>query len=151
MHKTPRENAHSASPAPRWLNGQRCSNPPLDQLLDPPSEKPSCCVEGPLDLLETADSEPPQKVTPELVYREYTQRIYRVALRMVGNEADAEDVTQEVLLQVVRKLDTFRGESSLATWLYRVTANAALALRRKRASCRERQVDGPVNGYAGEG
>jgi RNA polymerase sigma-70 factor (ECF subfamily) len=60
---------------------------------------------------------------------------------MLCNETDAEDVTQEVLLQVVRKIDTFRGESSLGTWLHRVTANAALALRRKRATCRERQLD----------
>jgi len=41
---------------------------------------------------------------------------------------------------VVRRLDTFRGESSLHTWLYRVTVNAVLALRRKRAGCREWQV-----------
>src|SRR5438309_6045189 len=52
---------------------------------------------------------------------------------MLGNDADAEDVTQEVLLQLVRKLDTFRGESALPTWLHRVTVNAALSYRRKRA------------------
>src|SRR5262249_12364215 len=50
-----------------------------------------------------------------------------------SNDADVEDVTQNVLLQVVRKLDTFRGESDLSTWLHRVTVNAALAHRRKQA------------------
>jgi RNA polymerase sigma-70 factor (ECF subfamily) len=74
----------------------------------------------------------------EAIYRQFSPRVYALAMRMLGNEADAEDVTQEVLLQVVRRLDTFRGESSLPTWLYRVTVNAVLALRRKRATARER-------------
>jgi RNA polymerase sigma-70 factor, ECF subfamily len=76
---------------------------------------------------------PPPTLTPELVFREYAPRIYNLARRMLGNDADAEDVTQDVLLQVVRKLDTFRGESQLGTWLHRVTVNAALAHRQKRA------------------
>ena len=71
----------------------------------------------------------PPKLTPELVFREYAPRIYNLARRMLGNDADAEDVTQDVLLQVVRKLDTFRGDSQIATWLHRVTVNAALAHR----------------------
>ncbi|MCS7022945.1 MAG: sigma-70 family RNA polymerase sigma factor [Gemmataceae bacterium] len=73
-------------------------------------------------------------LTPELVFREYAPRIYALARRMLGNDADAEDVTQDVLLQVVRKLHTFRGESQLGTWLHRVTVNAALAHRSRRAS-----------------
>jgi RNA polymerase sigma-70 factor (ECF subfamily) len=76
----------------------------------------------------------PEKLTPELVFREYAPRIYNIARRMLGNDADAEDVTQDVLLQVVRKLDTFRGDSQLGTWLHRVTVNAALAHRAKRAN-----------------
>jgi len=73
-------------------------------------------------------------LTPELVFREYVPRIYALARRMLGNDADAEDVTQDVLVQVVRKLNTFRGEAQLGTWLHRVTVNAALAHRAKRAS-----------------
>ena len=76
----------------------------------------------------------PDKLTPELVFREYAPRIFNLARRMLGNDADAEDVTQDVLLQVVRKLDTFRGESQLSTWLHRITVNAALANRQKRAN-----------------
>lgn len=101
-------------------------------------------VEPAQDQAETKGAETalsPVSLTPEAVCREFAQRIYRLAMRMLCNETDAEDVTQEVLLQVVRKIDTFRGESSLGTWLHRVTANAALALRRKRATCRERQLD----------
>jgi RNA polymerase sigma-70 factor (ECF subfamily) len=75
----------------------------------------------------------PEELTPELVFREYAPRIYNLARRMLGNDADAEDVTQDVLLQVVRKLDTFRGDAQLSTWLHRVTVNAALVHRQKRA------------------
>ena len=74
----------------------------------------------------------------EDVYRQCGCRIYSLASRMLGNETDAEDVAQEVLLQVIRRLDTFRGDSAVMTWLFRVTVNAALALRRKRATARER-------------
>src|SRR5271163_2812737 len=73
-------------------------------------------------------------LTPDRVFREYAPRVYHLARRMLGNDADAEDVTQDVLLQVVRKLDTFRGDSQLSTWLHRVTVNAALVHRQKRAN-----------------
>jgi RNA polymerase sigma-70 factor (ECF subfamily) len=73
------------------------------------------------------------RLTAEGVFHAHAPRVYGLARRMLGNTADAEDVTQEVLLQVVRKLDTFRGESSLATWLHRVTVNAALDHRRRQA------------------
>jgi RNA polymerase sigma-70 factor (ECF subfamily) len=72
--------------------------------------------------------------TADSVFREYAPRIYAVARRMMGNDADAEEVTSDVLMQVVRKLDTFRGDAALTTWLHRVTVNAALALREKRAN-----------------
>ena len=78
--------------------------------------------------------------TPEYVFREYAPRIYNIAKRLLSNDADAEDVTQDVLLQVVRKLDSFRGESALPTWLHRVTVNAALAHREKRANRQKRET-----------
>jgi RNA polymerase sigma-70 factor (ECF subfamily) len=83
---------------------------------------------------------PPEKLTPELIFREYAPRIYNIARRMLGNDADAEDVMQEVLLLVIRKLDTFRGDSQIETWLHRVTVNAALALRQKRANRQKHEV-----------
>src|SRR4051794_21382973 len=73
-------------------------------------------------------------LTADQVFRDYAPRVFNLARRMLGNDADAEDVTQDVLLQVVRKLDTFRGESAFPTWLHRVTVNASLAHRRKRAT-----------------
>ncbi len=58
--------------------------------------------------------------------RRHSGPVYRVALRMLGGPDDAEDVTQDVFLQVWRGLDQFRGDSSLSTWLYRVTTNRCL-------------------------
>ncbi|OWK43622.1 RNA polymerase sigma factor [Fimbriiglobus ruber] len=78
--------------------------------------------------------------TPEYVFREFAPRIYNIARRVLGNDADAEDVTQDVLLQVVRKLHTFRGDASLPTWLHKVTVNSALAHRERRANRNRRET-----------
>lgn len=91
------------------------------------------------------------ELTPERVFRDYAPRVYNLARRMLGNDADAEDVTQDVLLQVVRKLDTFRGEAALPTWLHRVTVNAALAARRKRSRRDEGRVYDPLDGFTEDG
>jgi RNA polymerase sigma-70 factor (ECF subfamily) len=90
-------------------------------------------------------------LTPETVFREYAPRIYNLARRMLGSDADAEDVTQDVLLQVVRKLDTFRGESAFPTWLHRITVNAALAHRNKRAVRQKHQVSDPLDHFLENG
>src|SRR3954463_14605587 len=91
------------------------------------------------------------ELTPERVFRDYAPRVYNLARRMLGNDADAEDVTQDVLLQVVRKLDTFRGEAALPTWLHRVTVTAALAPRRKKAARDERQARDPLDQFLDDG
>ena len=54
-------------------------------------------------------------LTPERVFRDHGARVYNLARRMLGNDADAEDVTQDVLMQVVRKLHTFRGDAQIST------------------------------------
>lgn len=69
----------------------------------------------------------------ENVYQAHSRRVYALCLRMVGNPAEAEDLTQEAFLQMYRKMQTFRGESSFSTWLHRVTVNIVLMkLRRKK-------------------
>ncbi len=67
----------------------------------------------------------------ENLVRRYQRWIYNVALRMVWSPEDARDVTQEVLIKVVTKLATFRGRSSFRTWLYRITANHVLNMKRR--------------------
>lgn len=70
----------------------------------------------------------------ELV-RVQTPRMYRVALRITGNAAEAEDVVQDAWLSAWRGLDGFRGEAAVSTWLYRVVTNSALAhIRRRKAT-----------------
>ena len=68
----------------------------------------------------------------EIVSR-YQGRVFRLACRLAGNEADAADVLQEAFLQVHRRLGSFRGESRFGTWLYRIATNAGLMHRRARA------------------
>ncbi len=60
----------------------------------------------------------------EHIYRLHSRRVYALCLRMVGNTADADDLTQEAFLQLFRKIGTFRGESAFSTWLHRLTVNA---------------------------
>src|ERR1700687_6270976 len=86
-------------------------------------------------------------LTAERVFEDYAPRIYSLARRMLNSDADAEHVTQDVLMQVVRKLDTFRGESAFPTWLHRVTVNAALSNRRKRAQRQKHQVHNPLETF----
>ena len=62
----------------------------------------------------------------EELYKRYSARLYNVAYRMTGSAADAEDLLQEVFLQVYRRFDSYRGEAALSTWLYRIAINACL-------------------------
>src|SRR6476661_7413578 len=67
----------------------------------------------------------------EELFKLHQGKVYALCLRMTGNSAEAEDLSQEVFVQVFRKLDTFRGESSFTTWLYRLTVNHVLMYFRK--------------------
>src|SRR5580765_7349704 len=62
--------------------------------------------------------------------------IYNIAIRMVFHPQDAEEITQEVLVKVITKLSTFKGESKFRTWLYRIAANHVLNMKRRRAETR---------------
>ena len=70
----------------------------------------------------------------ETIYRTHSGRLYSVACRMLGNPADAEDMLQEIFLAAHRKLDSFRGESALGTWLFRLATNLCLDHLRSRAA-----------------
>lgn len=68
----------------------------------------------------------------EHIVVQYERKIYALALRSVGNEADAADLTQEVFLRAWRSLDSFRGDSAVSTWLYRITMNLCVDFSRRR-------------------
>lgn len=78
----------------------------------------------------------------EELFKLHHQRVYGVCLRMTRNAAESEDLSQEVFVQVFRKLDTFRGESTFKTWLHRLTINHVLMhFRKNRRRRRERTTE----------
>jgi RNA polymerase sigma-70 factor (ECF subfamily) len=75
----------------------------------------------------------------------YGTKIYQLAFRYLRNKEDAEEVTQDVLLKVCRKVDAFRGDAALSSWIYRITFNAAMSrlrtVRYQRSQDEARQVE----------
>jgi len=78
----------------------------------------------------------------EELYRTHSGRLYSLAVRMLGNPADAEDLLQEIFLSAHRKLDSYRGEAALGTWLYRLAMNQILDHVRSRAARSGQLTDG---------
>jgi RNA polymerase sigma-70 factor (ECF subfamily) len=75
----------------------------------------------------------------------YNQKAFHLALRFSKNEADAEEIIQEVFLNVFRKIKKFEGKSAFSSWLYRITVNTALMkLRKKPKNCVVMQIDEDV-------
>src|SRR3954465_290992 len=78
----------------------------------------------------------------EELYRAHAGRLYSLAFRMLGNPADAEDMLQEIFLSAHRKLESFRGDAALGTWLYRLAMNQILDHVRSRAARTGQLTDG---------
>jgi RNA polymerase sigma factor (sigma-70 family) len=76
----------------------------------------------------------------ERIYGRHVSRVHSLARRMIGDEA-ADDATQEAFVRVWQKLDTFRGDAALGTWIHRVAVNLFLARRRTLATDRTRFLD----------
>src|SRR5437588_8508376 len=96
---------------------------------------------------EIAEADPPDselvaeaqhgnRVALEKLVLRHQAWVYNIAVRMVFRPHDAEEVTQEVLLKVITRLGTFKGESSFRTWLYRIAANHVLNMKRRGAEAR---------------
>ncbi|HEX8141211.1 MAG TPA: RNA polymerase sigma factor [Pyrinomonadaceae bacterium] len=77
----------------------------------------------------------------EELYGRYHRRLYNLCLRMTGRHDEAEDLTQEAFIQIYHKIGSFRGESALMTWLYRLTTNQVLMHFRKHSVRREQVSD----------
>lgn len=71
---------------------------------------------------------------------EYGTRVYQLALRYTRNKEDAEEVVQDVLLKVRDKIDAFRGDAALSSWIYRITFNTAMSRLRSTRSARYFEV-----------
>jgi RNA polymerase sigma-70 factor, ECF subfamily len=77
----------------------------------------------------------------EVLYRKHYRRVYALCLRMMSNPVEAEDMTQEVFLQLFNKIGMFRGESAFTTWLHRMTVNQVLMHFRKKSTRSELLTD----------
>ena len=77
----------------------------------------------------------------EALYRQHATRLYNLASRMMGAHGDADDLLQDIFLLAYRKLGSFRGESSLGTWLYRLAMNHCLDVLRNRQTRMGQQTD----------
>ncbi|HYH86947.1 MAG TPA: sigma-70 family RNA polymerase sigma factor [Pyrinomonadaceae bacterium] len=77
----------------------------------------------------------------EELYRRHYRRVFALTLRMMGNPTEAEDMTQDVFLQLFNKIGMFRGESAFTTWLHRMTVNQVLMHFRKKSTRSELLTD----------
>ncbi len=100
-------------------NAGRAPRAPLDVVIHPD------------DIQQKGDCD--WRLVEALRRRAFGDRAYRLAIAITGNRQDAEEVVQDAFWNVVRKIDTFRRESSLRSWIYRITANAAYQNRRSGA------------------
>ena len=86
----------------------------------------------------------------ELLLPEYQNKVFRLAYGMLGDAAQAEDTAQEVFIRIWKALEGYRGQSSLATWIYAITRNACLTSLKKGASRKEVSMEEPGVGSAVE-
>ena len=92
---------------------------------------------------ETTEQELVQRVQAgdatafDALFRQWYGKVFHQATRLLGNAAEAEEIVQEVFLAVYEKAHTFRGEAAFTTWLFRLTANAALSRLRRRKRSKE--------------
>ncbi|MBA3352083.1 MAG: RNA polymerase sigma factor [Blastocatellia bacterium] len=77
----------------------------------------------------------------ELIYQRYHRRTFSLTMRMTNNTSEAEDLTQEVFIQLFRKSGSFRGDSAFSTWLHRLTVNQVLMHFRRRSVKNEKVSD----------
>lgn len=102
---------------------------------------------NPLSDVKSADLELVERIRGgdgpafEALYRQHATRLYNLASRMTGAKGEADDLLQDIFLLAYRKLASFRGESSLGTWLYRLAMNHCLDVLRNRQTRMGQQTD----------
>jgi RNA polymerase sigma-70 factor, ECF subfamily len=88
----------------------------------------------------------------EEIVERYTDRVYRLALRITGSREDAEEAAQDALWTAGRKIHTFKGDAAFGSWLYRIAANAAyMKLRARRGKAREVPLEDVLPAFDGDG
>lgn len=87
----------------------------------------------------------------EILVTRYQERVYGLALSMLRDAVEAQDVVQETFLNVFRKLDSFRGDAAFSSWLYRITANNTMMRLRSRKRDAETSLDEALPQFDAEG
>ncbi len=86
------------------------------------------------ELIQTAQNGDIEALS--IIYEKYSRRVFNLCLRMIRDRSDAEDLTQDVFVQLFRKIHTFRGQSAFSTWLHRLAVNMVLMEIRSRKTHR---------------
>jgi RNA polymerase sigma-70 factor, ECF subfamily len=99
-----------------------------------PRKKKAILIAGMTEAEAIERAQSGDAVSFEALYNQHKRRVFSLCLRMTGNYARAEDLTQEAFLQLYRKIKSFRGESQFSTWLHRLSVNIVLMHLRKQKS-----------------
>lgn len=124
---------------------------PASKVKDPVSKRKAAASLGISEAEAIQAAKQGDAIAFEGLYGLHKRRVYSLCLRMTGNTAEAEDLTQEAFLQLYRKIGTFRGESAFSTWLHRLSVNVVLMHLRKKGlpevsleeTLEPQQEDGP--------
>lgn len=111
------------------------------KLVEGAKEKSECVFEELDDLSLLRKAKNGDVEAFETIYRRHYKRVYNLCLRMLKDAVEAEDLTQDVFIQLYRKLDSFRGEAAFSTWLYRLTVNQVLMHFRRRQFQNEKTTE----------
>ena len=112
----------------RLGNREVLSRDPIVEAVDPDLRLLERCRQGDAHAFET-------------LFRKYQTYVYNISLGMLCNGEDAADITQETFLRLHRSLDSFRGDASFSTWLYRVAVNLCITELRRRSRSRFQFLD----------
>ena len=116
------------------IAGQRDATMATSKATRPPAIAPSAGLARADELALVERCRAGDLAAFETIYKAHAGRLYSMACRVLSNPTDAEDLLQEIFLAAHRKLDTFRGDSALGTWLYRLAMNLCLDHLRSRAT-----------------
>ena len=112
-----------------------------------PRRRPAAAQAAEADAVDTALARAGDRGAFERLYRRHADRVYGLAVRMVGRE-EAEEMTQEIFVRVWTKIDSFRGDSAFGTWVFRLGVNTILSHRAKMGRHRDRFVQDPEDEIA---
>jgi RNA polymerase sigma-70 factor, ECF subfamily len=125
-------NSPSPTQAPHPVQSNRGPDGAATQAAVLPRSHGAASAANPQDAEVLARAQAGDHQAFAQLYALHKRRIYSLCLRMVGNIAEAEDLTQEAFLQLHRKIATFRGDSAFSTWLHRLAINVVLMQLRKK-------------------